>query len=72
LAVAREQPDAVTVTLHDQPIAVMLDFVDPVGAVADGFGAARDARFKEGFQHGWLDNSAPSEMPIQNIATRPD
>lgn len=31
MAVAREQPDTVAVTLDDQAIAVVLDLVDPAG-----------------------------------------
>ena len=50
-AVPGPQPHAFVLAMHDQPIAVMLDLVDPVGAVGNGFGAARNARFKRGFEH---------------------
>ena len=56
VAVAGPQPHALAVALDDQAIAVVLDLVDPLGAVGNGFGAARDARFKRGFEHGRLDS----------------
>jgi hypothetical protein len=43
MAIVREQPDALVILLDDQPIAVMLDFVNPVGASRNASGAGRDA-----------------------------
>ena len=35
VAVAGEQPHALGLALDDQPLAVVLDFVDPLGTVRD-------------------------------------
>jgi hypothetical protein len=51
MAVAGEQPHALVLALDDQAIAVMLDFVDPVGAVGDFGSLGGKARFK-GCGHG--------------------
>ncbi len=41
----------VTIALQPEPVAVVLDFVDPLRAVGDVFGAARDAWFKRELEH---------------------
>jgi hypothetical protein len=46
---------ALAITLDDQPIAVVLDLVKPLGAVRHLDPATRDAGFKRGFQHRRLD-----------------
>jgi hypothetical protein len=33
MAIPRQQPDASAVAAHHQPVAVVLDLVDPVGAI---------------------------------------
>ena len=66
VAVAGPSPHALAVALDDQGLAVMLDFVNLFRAVRDGFGAARDARCKGGFQHGQLDSGRPQEMRLDN------
>jgi hypothetical protein len=35
----------ITVTLHDQPESVLLDFMYPIGVRRDGCSARRDARY---------------------------
>jgi hypothetical protein len=55
MAVAREQPDTVAVTLDDQAIAVVLDLVDPVGTVGDFGATTRQTRLTGGFQHSGKD-----------------
>ena len=52
MAVAREQAHALTVALNDQPVTVVLNFVDPLGPVRVFGSAARDAGFEQGFGHG--------------------
>ena len=51
MAVAGPQPHALAVALHDQAIAVVLDFVDPVRAVGNLAAAGWNAGVKRGFQH---------------------
>ena len=46
VAVPGEQPHALAVALNDQPIAVMLDFVDPFRPVGDFRRLGRNAGFK--------------------------
>jgi len=45
MAVAGEQTDALVLTLDNQPIAVMLDLVDPIGA---------DRNRRSAGRNGWL------------------
>ena len=49
MAVARGQPHALAGALDDQPVAVMLDLVDPLGTVRNFRSLGRDAGFKWGF-----------------------
>jgi hypothetical protein len=51
VAVPGEQPDPLAVALHDQPIAVMFDFVDPVRPGRHGRAAGRQAGGKCRFDH---------------------
>jgi hypothetical protein len=46
MAVPREQPDAPAISLNDQTIAVMFDFVNPVRPGWYTGGAGRDAGFE--------------------------
>ena len=56
MAVAGEQPDALAVALNDQAIAVMFDFVDPLGPVRNLCPAGWNAGLKCRFRHtGYLD-----------------
>ena len=52
----RPQPNPLAVALDDQAITVVLDFVDPLGAVGDLRRLGRNARFEWGFQHSRLDS----------------
>jgi hypothetical protein len=52
MTVAGEQPNPLAVTLDDQPVAVMLDFVKPLGAVRHLGRTDRDAGVECGFWHG--------------------
>ena len=51
VAVAGPQPHALAVALNDQAIAVVLDFVDPLGAVGNLGAAGRNAGFERIFKH---------------------
>ncbi|WFU14382.1 hypothetical protein [Bradyrhizobium sp. CB3481] len=51
VAVAREQPHSLALALDDQAIAIMLDFVDPLGAGWHRLSRSRNARFKRRLRH---------------------
>jgi hypothetical protein len=57
MTVAGEQPHALVLALDDQAITVMLDFVEPVGAVGDFGSGSRNARFIGG---PWRADSCPA------------
>jgi hypothetical protein len=46
-----EQPHALALALDDQPVAVVLDLVDPVRTGRDRRSAGRDAGLEESFGH---------------------
>jgi len=46
VAVLRDQPHVSATPLDAQPIAVVLDLMEPVGAIGYGFGAGGQAEFE--------------------------
>jgi len=51
VTVTREQAHALTLALHDQTVAVVLDFVQPIGSRRNLGSARRDAGFKGNVTH---------------------
>jgi hypothetical protein len=48
VAVADEQLNGLAIALDAEAVAVIFDFVDPVGAGSDRFGGGRQAEFERG------------------------
>jgi hypothetical protein len=61
IAIASEEADAVAIAGNDQAIAVLFDFVDPVGMTGDLRPARRNARSKRCCRHNGEIGLRPSE-----------